>query len=69
MSGDGAVWVAILGSLAMAIAAACVFVIAVKHHHFDDLEDTKYQIFWADRDDSPPGPVEEDGAHATHRRP
>ena len=66
MTGDGAVWVLIFGSLAMAVAAACIFIFAVKKNLFDDLEDAKYQVFWADRDDSPARPAEGDSAHARH---
>ena len=50
-------WVAILASLAMALATACVFIYAVKNDYFKNIEDTKYQVFWSD--------LEED-AHRSH---
>ena len=48
-------WVAILASLAMALATACVFIFAVKNDYFKNIEDTKYQVFWSDleEDDRP----------------
>lgn len=65
---DGAVWLVILGSLVMALASACVFIVSVRHKLFDDLEDSKYQIFWSDRDDPFSRSLEEDSAHASNRR-
>jgi hypothetical protein len=44
-------WVAILASLAMALATACIFIYAVKKDYFKNIEDTKYQVFWSDLDD------------------
>jgi len=44
-------WIAILASLAMAFATACVFVFAVKKDYFRDIEETKYQVFWSDEED------------------
>ena len=41
-------WVAILASLARALATACVFIYAVKNDYFKNIEDTKYQVFWSD---------------------
>jgi len=41
-------WIAILASLAMALAAACIFIFAVKKDYFRDIEDAKYQVFWSD---------------------
>lgn len=41
-------WIAIVASLLMGIGAACVFVFSVKRDYFQDLEDTKYQVFWSD---------------------
>jgi hypothetical protein len=50
-------WVAILASLAMALATACVFIYAVKNDYFKNIEDTKYQVFWSDlEEDTPPVP-------------
>ncbi|MFN0168066.1 MAG: cbb3-type cytochrome oxidase assembly protein CcoS, partial [Bryobacteraceae bacterium] len=43
-----AVWVALVASLMMGLAGACLFVFAVKKGYFRDLEDTKYQVFWSD---------------------
>jgi len=44
-------WLAILASLAMGIGTAMIFVFAVKRNHFQNLEDTKYQVFWTDVED------------------
>lgn len=44
-------WVAIAASLAMGLGAALLFVFAVKRDWFKDLEDAKYQVFWADGPD------------------
>ena len=41
-------WVAIMASLAMGLAAVCVFVFAVKRDYFRNIEDAKYQVFWSD---------------------
>jgi hypothetical protein len=41
-------WVAIMASLAMGLAAACIFIFAVKKDYFRDIEDAKYQVFWSD---------------------
>ena len=41
-------WVAVAASLMMAVAAACVFVFAVKKDYFRNIEDAKYQVFWSD---------------------
>lgn len=41
-------WLAIVASLLMGIGAACLFVFSVKRDYFQDLEDTKYQVFWSD---------------------
>lgn len=43
-------WVAVLASLLMAAAAACVFIYAVKKDYFHNIEDAKYQVFWSDLD-------------------
>ena len=40
-------WVLIASSLFMGLAAACVFIFAVKRDYFRDIEDTKYQVFWS----------------------
>lgn len=49
-------WVAILASLAMALATACVFIYAVKNDYFKNIEDTKYQVFWSDLEEDEPRP-------------
>jgi len=47
-------WIAVLASLLMALAAACVFIFAVKKDYFRNIEDAKYQVFWSDLEDGPP---------------
>lgn len=44
-------WVAVAASLLMGLAAACVFIFAVKKDYFRNIEDTKYQVFWSDLDE------------------
>ena len=41
-------WVALAASVAMGLAAVCVFIWAVKKDYFRNLEDAKYQVFWSD---------------------
>ncbi|SPE36400.1 exported hypothetical protein [Candidatus Sulfopaludibacter sp. SbA6] len=41
-------WLAVGASLLMGLAAACIFVFAVKKDYFRNIEDTKYQVFWSD---------------------
>ena len=41
-------WVAVMASLAMGLAAVCIFIFAVKRDYFRDIEDAKYQVFWSD---------------------
>ena len=41
-------WVAVGASLLMGLAAACVFIFAVKKDYFRNIEDTKFQVFWSD---------------------
>ncbi|MGO9261532.1 MAG: hypothetical protein ACLQU1_35300 [Bryobacteraceae bacterium] len=41
-------WLALLASLAIALAAVCIFIYAVKKDYFRDIEDAKYQVFWSD---------------------
>jgi len=43
--------VAIGASLAMGLAAVCIFIFAVKKDYFRNIEDTKYQVFWSDLED------------------
>jgi len=56
-------WVAILASLAMALAAACIFVFAVKRDYFHNIEDAKYQVFWSDLEEE-----NRDGNGHQHKR-
>ena len=44
-------WLAIIASLCMGIGAVLIFVFAVKRNYFNNLEDTKYQMFWSDVED------------------
>lgn len=46
-------WVAIVASLAMALATACIFVFAVKQDYFHNIEETKCQVFWSDLEEPP----------------
>jgi len=46
-----ATWVAIAASLVMGLAAACVFIFAVKREYFRNIEDVKFQVFWSDLED------------------
>lgn len=41
-------WLTVLASILMGFAAVCIFVFAVKHDYFDNIEDAKYQVFWSD---------------------
>jgi len=41
-------WLALGASLAMGLAAVCIFIFAVKKDFFRDIEDAKYQVFWSD---------------------
>jgi hypothetical protein len=41
-------WVALVASLVMGMAAACIFVFAVKKDYFHNIEEAKYQVFWSD---------------------
>ncbi|HUB83906.1 MAG TPA: hypothetical protein VMB03_34160 [Bryobacteraceae bacterium] len=50
-------WIAVVASLMMAAAAACVFIFAVKKDYFRNIEDAKYQVFWSDLDEGPPRPA------------
>jgi hypothetical protein len=44
-------WLAIVASLAMGLAGACLFVFAVKKDYFKNFEDAKYQVFWSDMEE------------------
>ena len=41
-------WVAVMASLAMGLAAVCMFIFAVKKDYFRNIEDAKFQVFWSD---------------------
>lgn len=45
---DAVTWVAILASIAMGLAGACLFIFVVKKDYLRDFEDAKYQVFWSD---------------------
>ncbi len=45
-------WIWIATSLAMGSAAAFLFIYAVKRGWMQDTEDTKYQVFWSDKQDN-----------------
>lgn len=64
-------WLAILASLAMGIGTAMIFVFAVKRNHFQNLEDAKYQVFWADVEEMVDDSAEEekDGERAKDATP
>ena len=44
-------WIAIAASLAMGSGAAFLFIYAVKRDWMKNIEDAKYQVFWADASD------------------
>lgn len=64
-------WLAILASLAMGIGTAMIFVFAVRRNHFQNLEDAKYQVFWADVEEMVEKSAEEakDGERAKDAKP
>ncbi len=64
-------WLAILASLAMGIGTAMIFVFAVRRNHFQNLEDAKYQVFWADMEEMVEKSAEEaeDGERAKDAKP
>ena len=51
-------WVAILASVAMGLAAVCIFIFAVKKDYFRNIEDAKYQVFWSDLEELVESPTE-----------
>ena len=51
-------WVAVAASLLMGLAAACMFIFAVKKDYFRNIEDTKYQVFWSDLEELVDSPRE-----------
>lgn len=46
-------WITIAASLAMGTAAIFMFVAAVKRGWLRDVEDAKYQVFWAEPERGP----------------
>jgi hypothetical protein len=44
-------WISIAASLAMGSGAAFLFIFAVKRDWMKNIEDAKYQVFWADKQD------------------
>ena len=44
-------WIAIIASICMGLGAVLIFVFAVKRNYFRDLENAKYQMFWADMEE------------------
>lgn len=57
-----ATWVFIAASLVMGVAAACIFIFAVKRDYFRDIEDAKFQVFWSDLEDLVDTPKENNDA-------
>jgi len=56
-------WVAVMASLAMGLAAVCIFVFAVKRDYFRNIEDAKYQVFWSDLEELVDSKEERDGGN------
>ena len=59
-------WIAILGSLSMALAAVCIFIFAVKKDYFHNIEETKYQVFWSDLEELVDSPKEKPNGNSNH---
>ena len=59
-------WIAIIGSLSMALSAVCIFIFAVKKDYFHNIEDTKYQVFWSDLEELVDSPKEKPDASGKH---
>jgi hypothetical protein len=57
-------WIAIAASLLMGLGALLVFVFAVRHDYFRDIEDVKYQVFWSDLEESSSFEEKDDGRHS-----
>lgn len=53
-------WIAIIASLLMGIGAVLIFIFAVKRDYFHNIEDAKYQVFWADLEELVESSQEED---------
>jgi hypothetical protein len=41
-------WIALAGSLLMALGGICLFAFAVKKDYFHDMEEAKFHVFWSD---------------------
>ncbi len=67
-------WITIAASLCMGLAALFFFIFAVKRDWMKDLEDAKYQVFWADPNEGDrklhgaPGPGMAPGSDAASTR-
>ena len=61
-------WVAVMASLAMGLAAVCVFIFAVKKDYFRNIEDAKYQVFWSDLEELVDSKEERDGSSGQNRQ-
>ena len=61
-------WVAVGASLAMGLAAVCIFIFAVKKDYFRNIEDAKYQVFWSDLEELVERKEERDGSSGQDRR-
>jgi hypothetical protein len=53
-------WLTVLASLVMGLAAVCIFIFAVQHDYFHNIEDAKYQVFWGDLEQE-----EQDGSESS----
>ena len=62
-------WVAVMASLAMGLAAVCMFIFAVKKDYFRNIEDTKYQVFWSDLEEIVDSKEELDAGSGKNRQP
>jgi hypothetical protein len=59
-------WVAVMASLAMGLAAACIFIFAVKKDYFRNIEDAKYQVFWSDLEELVDSEENGNGSHGKY---
>ena len=60
-------WIALAGSLLMALGGACLFAFAVRKDYFRDLEEAKFHVFWSDLEDLVNDT--DDGAKSNERSP
>jgi len=61
-------WVAVMASLAMGLAAVCMFIFAVKKDYFRNIEDAKFQVFWSDLEELVDFKEERDGSGGPNRQ-